>query len=263
VARLAGVKARVVHFGTYPWHWQSNFWKYRLLTRLGRPVTSSAICVTEHVRRGVIEHFGNVAARIDVVANGIDLRRFNPDFAAVKSARRSVLMVGRVDGTKDHATLIEAVHALSERKSNVVLRIAGDGEKIEPLRKTVAAQGIDQIVEFLGPRSDIPELLAQADVFAFSVRPEEGLGIALVEAMAAGVPVVASDVGACREVLDNGTCGLLVEPGNAIALADGIERLLRDRDLAGELARRARARVEAVYDRRVMARRYAEICGLA
>jgi glycosyltransferase involved in cell wall biosynthesis len=172
-------------------------------------------------------------------------------------------MVGRVDATKDHETLIKAVYALSQRESKVRLRIAGDGEKIGPLQRRIAALGMDQDVDFLGPRSDIPELLAQADVFAFSVRPEEGLGIALVEAMAAGVPVVASDVGACREVLDNGTCGLLVEPGNATALADGIERLLRDRSLAGELARRARARVEAVYDRRVMARRYAEICGLA
>jgi glycosyltransferase involved in cell wall biosynthesis len=172
-------------------------------------------------------------------------------------------MVGRLDDGKDHETLFSAIGDLRGRNIPVRLKIAGDGARRDALEARAVMSGLQEKIDFLGPRSDIPELLAQADVFAFSVRPEEGLGIALVEAMAAGVPVVASDVGACREVLDNGTCGLLVEPGNATALADGIERLLRDRSLAGELARRARARVEAVYDRRVMARRYAEICGLA
>jgi glycosyltransferase involved in cell wall biosynthesis len=64
--------------------------------------------------------------------------------------------------------------------------------------------------------------MADTDIFAFSVRPEEGLGIALIEAMASGPPIVASDVGACREALAGGECGLLVPPGDAVAMAEAI-----------------------------------------
>jgi glycosyltransferase involved in cell wall biosynthesis len=264
-ARLAGVQARVVHVGTYPWHWKTGFWKYRLLMRLSAPLTPHLVCVTEHVRAGVIEHFGRVAGATHVIANGIDLDRFSVRRGTGMGVRRDpvVLMVGRLDETKDHETLITAARGLRERGTPVRLRIAGNGNRRSALERMVTEMELRNSVEFLGARTDIPELLDDADVFAFSVRAEEGLGIALVEAMAAGVPVVASNVGACREVLQDGACGLLVAPGNPGAFADALERLLQDPELAVRLAVHARARAEAVYDRRVMARRYAALCGFA
>ena len=84
-------------------------------------------------------------------------------------------------------------------------------------------------VRRLGFAAGSPERIDRArSEFVFATTPDEGLGIALIEAMAAGVPVVASDVGACREVLDDGALGLLVPPGDPVALADAIERVRDD-----------------------------------
>ena len=96
-------------------------------------------------------------------------------------------------------------------------------------------------------RRDVPELVGQLDLFVFATTPDEGLGIALIEAMAAGVPVVASDVGACREVLDDGALGLLVPPRDPVALADAIERVRNEPEAAAARAERARRKAfEAV-----------------
>jgi Glycosyltransferase len=102
--------------------------------------------------------------------------------------------------------------------------------------------------------------MGKADVFAFSVRAEEGLGIALVEAMAAGLPVVATDVGACREVLDNGRCGLLVPAADPDRLAGALEQAALRPDPAQ--LRRARSRAAARYSREAMAEGYARVLRL-
>ena len=95
---------------------------------------------------------------------------------------------------------------------------------------------------FWGPRSDVPELLGQMDVFAFSTTRDEGFGIALIEAMAAGLPVVASDVPACREVLDDGAAGILVPAGDPAPLAQAIGALLSSERAKSGLGRPGPAR---------------------
>ena len=265
-AVMAGVRRRIVHVGGYPWHWKAReFWKYRLLMRLAAPLTSDVVCVTEHVRQGVETYFGRVATRVHVIANGVDLDRFAFARRRVGSITRSItpniLMVGRLDSDKDHATLLRALALLRSRDIPVRLKLAGDGVLVDALVEETARLGLSECVEFLGARRDVPELLAAADVFAFSVKPEEGLGIAMVEAMAAEVPVIATNVAACREVLANGDCGLLVPPNDANALANAILRLITQPTEASALAAKARKRAEFVYNRREMARRYAALCG--
>ena len=260
-ARMAGVERRVVHVGNYPWHWGRGFWKYRALMRLSAPLTPDLVCVTQHVAAGVQEHFGNVARRVHVIPNGIDLERFpfrGPP-RPVESRKVEILMAARLDNGKDHVGLIDAVSILVKRGIDVRLTLAGDGRLREALEARAAPLG--EAVRFLGARKDVPELLAAADVFAFAVEPEEGLGIALVEAMAVGVPVVASDVGACREVLDGGRCGALVTPSDAEALADALSTAAFRPDAAQVLA--ARERAEMVYSRATMARGYGALCDLA
>lgn len=259
-ARMAGVEQRVVHVGNYPWHWQADFWKYRALMRLSAPLTPDLVCVTQHVADGVREHFGHVARRVHVIPNGIDLKRFTfrgPP-RPVDGRPVEILMVARLDAGKDHEGLIEAVRILSARGIDVRVLLAGDGSKREALEARAAPLG--DTVRFLGPRQDIPKLLAAADVFAFAVQPEEGLGIALVEAMAAGTPIVATDVGACREVLENGRCGTLVPPRNPEALADALAKAAFRPDAARILA--ARDRAEMVYSRAAMAHGYGALCQL-
>ena len=111
-------------------------------------------------------------------------------------------------------------------------------------------------------RRDVPELVGELDLFVFATTADEGLGIALIEAMAAGVPVVASDVGACREVLDDGALGLLVPPGDPLALADAIECVRSQPAAAAARAERARRKAFALFDAERMAATYAELLGL-
>jgi glycosyltransferase involved in cell wall biosynthesis len=117
-------------------------------------------------------------------------------------------MVARLDPIKDQATLLRAFAAV--RPPGWQLQLVGEGPDRPRLESLASDLGLDPAQVFLGRRSDIPELLGQADLFAFSTTPAEGFGIALIEAMAAGLPVIASDVPACREVLNDGECGVLL-----------------------------------------------------
>ena len=261
-AAVAGIKRRVVHVGNYPWHWQSNFWKYRALMRCAAPITPDLVCVTHHVAEGVATHFGRVARRVHVVPNGVDLSTFyyRGDPVRVEERPIRVLMVGRLDAGKDHFGLIDAIATLTARGVPARLQLVGDGMLRRALEEKVATEGLSQVVDIMGARRNVQELLAAADVFAFSVRPEEGLGIALVEAMAAGVPIVATNVGACREVLDNGAAGTIVPENDFRALADAIEAAARRPDVTKVHA--ARRRAETVYSRAAMAAEYGALCGL-
>ena len=261
-AALTGVRRRVLHFGGYPWHWRRDFWKYRTVMRLGGPVTPDLVCVSRHVADGVSTHFGSISKRVHVVPNGIDLTAFafRGDPIPVEGGTIKVLMVGRLDSDKDHGTLISAIGCLAKRGVSIRLQLAGDGALRNTIKKKVSDEGLGGSVEFLGARRDVPSLLAAADVFAFSVRPEEGFGIALVEAMSVGVPIVATDVGACREVLNHGEAGSLVPSDNPVMLADAIEMAARRPDK--RQVRSARWRAEKVYSRAAMAAGYGKLCGL-
>jgi len=164
-----------------------------------------------------------------VIPLGIDLDRF----AVPKRAHegRVIGNVARLVEQKDHRTLIEAMRSVPEAR----LVIAGDG----PLRGELerAAKGLP--VEFLGERDDVPELLAGFDVFAFPSR-FEGLCLAVIEAQAAGVPVVATPVGGIRETVVDGETGLLVPVGDSAALAEAICSLLDDDELGVRVASGAR-----------------------
>ncbi|HVX35946.1 MAG TPA: glycosyltransferase [Hyphomicrobium sp.] len=161
--------------------------------------------------------------------------------------RPTIAMVSRLDAIKDHATLLRAFAVVKRDKPDAELWIIGDG----PLRARLDAQarmlGISDSTRFLGNRVDIGNLLGQVDVFAFSTTRDEGFGIALIEAMAAGIPIVASDVAACREVLADGEAGLLVPSSDEIAMASALNNLLGSPELRKRLAQKALQRVRSEY----------------
>ena len=169
-----------------------------------------------------------------VVALGIDLDRFDGARPALRSERPLVGNVARLAPQKDHRTLIKAARLVPEAD----FVVAGDGE----LRHELERQAAGSRVRFLGARDDVPELLASLDVFAF---PSlfEGLCLAVIEAQAAGVPVVATPVGGIRETVVDGETGLLVPTGDPGGLAAAIRRLLEDRPAAEAMAAEARRRV--------------------
>jgi len=217
----------VVHLGCAPP--RNEPWKLRkfqlLIASADRWISHYAAC-SEHVRQESLEAYNLNPEKVTTVPNGIALENF---FALRDRTRMpcadgtiTVGMVGSLEASRDQTTLLRAIKMLIERGQRVHLRLIGGGTRDSNLRALAGELGIEKHVEWTGSVNDIGRELARLDVFAFSVHTAEGLGIALVEALAAGLPAVASDVGACREVLAGGRWGRLVETGNVAAWAEAI-----------------------------------------
>lgn len=267
-ARLAGVRRVVAHVGNYPNVGTGRaFAKFRALVQLGRPFTSKLVCCSRYVQEGTVSHFGVPRKETAVVYNGVPIDAFEARAARARSRCAkgepfTIGMVARLEIHKDQATLIRAARILSERGSHVRVWLVGEGSQRSQLEELISAEKVSTSVELLGMRTDVPELVGQMDAFAFSTTPDEGLGIALIEAMAAGVPIVASDVGACREVLDDGKLGHLVRAADPVALADAIEAVRADPNAADLRAQQARTKAMRDFSMDDMARHYEAHLGL-
>jgi glycosyltransferase involved in cell wall biosynthesis len=148
---------------------------------------------------------------------------------------------------------------LRQQGENVKLDLVGDGDLRSECESLAKQLGVHEHICFTGVRRDIPALLREWDAFVFSVLPDEGLGIALIEALAAGVPVIASDVGACREVLfspKDGNLGELFPFGDAEALADAILRFKSNPEPWWNRARLAANSVRQRFSIETMANEY-------
>jgi glycosyltransferase involved in cell wall biosynthesis len=197
--------------------------------------------------------------RTEVIPYGLDTARFAPrDRTEARAAlglspeSRVVGTVGRLNAQKGHTYLLQAAERLAERRSDIEWVIAGDGELRARIEDEARLRGLEHHVRFLGHRKDVPEILAALDVFVLSSN-FEGMCFAVAEALAVGVPVVATDVGGVSQSVVDGETGLLVPPRDATALADAIERLVDDGDAATRLGRAGRKRVEELYDLSKMA----------
>jgi glycosyltransferase involved in cell wall biosynthesis len=184
-----------------------------------------------------------------VVALGLDLERFASGSPVLEGT--VVGNVARLAEQKGHRTLLEAVPLVLERHPEVRFALVGDGE----LRSEVVerAHELGESVVVLGHRSDVPDLLASFSVFAYPSR-FEGLCLAVIEAQAAGVPVVATPVGGIRETVVHGETGYLVPVDDAQALADRIVHVLDHPEEARRVAHEARRRAQAFSDERMVER---------
>ncbi|HEX6207418.1 MAG TPA: glycosyltransferase family 4 protein [Actinomycetota bacterium] len=210
-----------------------------------RRLTTWFHAITRTVAESAVQSLGIPGDRITVIPRGRDAERLGaPSPERKERARRALaleprdqvlLSVARQEFQKGQGTLVSA---MSRLPATAVLLIAGrDGNATATLR--AAASSLGDRVRFLGHRSDVPELLAAADVFVFP-SIYEGLGGAVIEAMALGLPVVASDLPALHEVVEPGRSAVLVPAGNADRLAEAVGGLLRDRPELGRLGRRGR-----------------------
>lgn len=222
---------------------------------------AAAVCVDAYV--AVAQSLADIAtaerecspARLHVVPNGIDLTRFTPDPSARRAIRAELDLsddvwvigtVGRLAPEKDHALLIRAT--ASERERGVHVVIVGDG----PER---SALGCAHGVHLVGVRSDVPRWLAAFDLFALSSR-SEGLPLALIEAMATELPVVATRVGGVGDLLEDSVTGLLVPAGEVEGFEAALVALAADRPRARAMGRLGRARVLSRHSASSMALRY-------
>jgi len=212
------------------------------IERLMRPVTTTVVCVSEATRQEGLAARTCDPQRTVVVHNAVDVRSISPTTRLGGTAE--VIGVGRFAYPKDFTTLLEAVR-LVEAPCHVGL--AGDGPGLGAVAAEVGRQGLSRRVELLGARADIPELLVRSDVFVLSSR-SEGFPVSVLEAMAAALPVVATDVGGVAEAVEDGETGFLVPATDAEALARALERLLADGELRRRLGAAGRARALSLFD---------------
>jgi len=186
------------------------------------------LCNSEATRRAVISQTGSKNTK--VIYNGVpnhavyltpDQKKIKRNELDLPSDAFVTIHVGGMIGLREQAVIIKAVKKCTDAGMDIYHVFVGDG----PLRKNLEAEsrelGLDRRVRFLGYRRDVPELNAMSDVFVNTAR-EEGFGIAVVEAMQAGLPVVLANAGALPELIEEGACGLLVPPGDAGALASAL-----------------------------------------
>lgn len=218
------------------------------------PYADLVVAVSEYSKADLIENYGCAADRIRVLPMGVPLDDFTPgppDQALLKKhnlvGRKVILYVGRMAGNKRVDLLVEALPAVRSRVPNAVLLLVGDNASQPAYREIAAAAqaraaelGVADAVIFTGRVADLPAYYRLADVYA-SASLHEGFGVPILEAMASGAPVVASNATAHPMVV--GDAGLLVAPGDAAALAEGIGRVLEDDALCGELVSRGLERV--------------------
>jgi glycosyltransferase involved in cell wall biosynthesis len=181
------------------------------------------ICCSHYVAGEFARSPGSFASVLCVVYNCAPVLSIREEAANARAQRKDhrprLIMVATLELHKDHATLLKAMAAVVRAVPEAQLWLAGDGSQRHRLESLGASLGLAATVTFLGSRRDVPALLGQSDVFVFSTTTQEGLGTVLIEALAAGLPIVASDVPACRETLAGGRWGVLVPPADPEALA--------------------------------------------
>jgi glycosyltransferase involved in cell wall biosynthesis len=227
-----------------------NWAMYRLL----RAGADEVIAVSDGLRREFVQH-GISPAKCHLIPNGVDLSLFDggepiyPDGPA-----RVVGIVGRLVEQKGIDVFIDAAAQVAPITPDVEFWIVGDGPLREDCQRRIAAHGLEDRVVLLGERADVPGLLGQMSVFVSASR-WEGLPYALLEALAAKRPVVATRVLGSSELIADGIHGLLVPPDDPAPMSRAILRLLNDPDQARTLAGAGRALVETQYSLPIMAER--------
>lgn len=215
-----------------------------------RHLTTHFHAITRSVKRWAVETLRIPADRISVVERGRDPLRLGEPGPERRSAARERLAlprdaavfvaVGRQEFQKGHRFLLEAMARVAADRPSAILLLAGrKGAETKHLRALAERPPLDRAVRFLGHRDDLPDVLAASDLFVF---PSlwEGLGGAVIEAMALGLPIVASDLEPVREVVEDGRCALLVPPRSSDKLASAISSLLADDARARSLGAQGR-----------------------
>jgi glycosyltransferase involved in cell wall biosynthesis len=256
-ARLAHIPHLITMHGS---RYYAARWRRRVAMRFAVASSSGVVAVSQNLATHLRHDLHVRDKTIGVIPNGVRSRPLpEPTLRrelGLAPDDRIVLAVGNLYSVKGHLQLIEALALLpASARAHVV--IAGRGELAASLSARAAALGVSDRLHLLGLRSDIPNLLADADLFAHPSLAE-GLPLALLEAMFAGRAIVASEVGEIGSALAGGA-GLLVPPGNPAALAASIGRVLDHPSEASALGASAARRAASVYSLDSMVARYAQI----
>lgn len=249
---LAGVNHRIAHAHNTHAVWSR---KVRFIDRTIGSAATEVVACSVSVARFYHSELYYPRRKLHVVRNGIDLSRYRHlptkmearTLLGIESSRTVLVNVGSLTAQKNHEGLVQLVARLRPSVPQILAIIAGEGYRRSELMEYARSLGVSDRVIFAGASSRIPVLLAAADAFVLTSR-WEGLPIAVLEAGAAGLPIVATRVGGVSEIIEHGRTGLLVEPGDLDGLAKGIISVLGEPDLSAAMGEAIRQRVQSDFD---------------
>lgn len=215
---------------------------YLWIERLVRPLTTAVVCVAEATREQGVAARACDPAHAVVIHNAVDVTSFGAPAEAPGPVW--IVSVGRFAYPKDFSTLLDALELVA---AGYRAMLVGDGPRLADVSAGLQARGLSGRVELLGARGDVADVLVRADVFVLSSL-SEGFPVSILEAMAAGLPVVATDVGGVAEAVADGETGILVPPADPDALAAALAWLVADADLRRRLGAAGRARALRLFD---------------
>ena len=215
------------------------------------------VAVGEAVRQALIHNEGLPASRVNVVYNGIPIDRFARTFTQGErtDARAEmqvapddlvVIQVARLDYLKDHLTAVRTLKRVSDQLPDTRLVLVGEGPEEPAIRALIAELGLEEKVRLLGLRTDVPRLLAASDI-SLLTSISEGIPLTLIEAMAAGLPVVSTNVGGAAEIVLDQETGLLAPSGDDLALAEKILELAHSIGTRSRMGEQGRERALRVF----------------
>jgi len=252
-ARLAGVPVvHSEHGRVFP-----EKWHRALVQRVMLRNVAAAFAVTRQLADDMVTQIGVPAGRFKVLYNGVDTQKFGARSPREPRPEITLGSVGRLVKVKNYGLLLRTVARLPAELCWRLL-LVGDGPERESLERMVRELGLQGRVQLLGHREDVPELLSQFDIFVLPSL-SEGMSNTLLEAMAAGVAVVASDVGGNREIIEPGRSGLLFRSDDLQAAVQAIGNLVADSDLRVRLAAAGLERAEKTFGMRAMLDAYEEL----
>lgn len=242
----------------------SSSWKVKQANRLLSNIVDEIVVVAEHGRRYLILEEGFLSCRIRKIYNGVDSEAFSNKSEIRRDILRSlglreytriIGVVARLDPIKNHAGLLKAMIKVSSVFPQAALLIIGDGPLRTKLEEQVSEMDLKKSIIFLGSRSDIPKLLNIMDVFVLPSL-SEGLPLTLIEACAAGKPIVATAVGGNPEIVENGVNGLLVPSEDVEALSAAIIAILSDKRKAQQMGVKSWERFKEFFTVETMVKNY-------
>jgi L-malate glycosyltransferase len=266
VGRMAGVPV-VVNSQRNMGYWLRGRARKGLYGFVNRRMVHGVLVNSRAAGNELIERFGVNPDKIHEIPAGVDVAKFAespPDDQLRRELGFEGMMVvgavGKLSRVKNHALFLRAAARLASARRNVAFLIVGDGALRKELEDLAGWLGIANRTLFLGERADVPRLLALTDVFVMP-SVSEGLPNAVMEAMSAGVPVVATNVGGVSELVEDGVTGRLVPAEGEMELAEAIGALLDDPAAREEMSRAALERVKSVYDVKVSVQRFEGVIG--
>lgn len=239
-AAIFGIKRRVHTFHNMP-DFTAKGIKKHLYNVAFKLLNFTPVAVSQYVGKEMSDYFKIPFEEIQCIYNGVDTKAFYPAIRSYHSNVASFINLGSLTPVKNHKLLIDAFVIAREKCEDIRLTILGEGELREGLSAQIADYGLSDFVDISGVTKDVSYRLNCADIYIMSSNTE-GLPLSILEAMASGLPVIATDAGGVTDIVSHGENGFICPVWDAEALSDAMVRLVHDPDLRKSMGEAARKR---------------------